>query len=124
MGSGLLACNSVLLGEWCSGVSKDCVAFRMSAASHTAMQNHIPEDWNPQSLSECGTHIILFVCNADIFYHTAMIKDAIVCSVVTALHHKIVLSMCSGSKYVMFSDTYDSDLHDLKMFWNFNRKMI
>jgi len=60
------------------------------------------------------------------FCHTEMIKDAVMCSVVTALHHKIVLSMCSGSKYmyVVFSDTYSSHLHDLKMFWNFNRKVI
>ena len=34
------------------------------------------------------------------FCHKEMIKDAIMCSVVTALCHKIVLIMCSGSKYV------------------------
>jgi hypothetical protein len=33
------------------------------------------------------------------FYHKAIMKDAAECSVVTALHHKIVISMCSGSKY-------------------------
>jgi len=38
----------LLLGGWFSVVSKDCVAFKMSAASHTMTQNHIPEDLNPQ----------------------------------------------------------------------------
>ena len=58
----------LLLGEWFSGVSKDCVAFKMSAASRTMTQNHIPEDLNPHSLSKYGTHIILCLCNADIFF--------------------------------------------------------
>jgi hypothetical protein len=33
------------------------------------------------------------------FFHNEIIKDAIVCGVVTALHHKIVIGMRSGSKY-------------------------
>jgi len=38
----------LLLGEWFSSISKDRIAFKMSAASHTMTQNHTPEDLNPQ----------------------------------------------------------------------------
>jgi len=33
-------------------------------------------------------------------YDKEMMKDVIMCSAVTALRHKMVRSLCSGSKYI------------------------